>query len=167
MIKLEEQSNEFIELEKEWYKEVDTISSKNKLNNFVNKVMTAYDHDYGTYTRALAVCTKAFIRFYGSAMTNMQASFLMWEIIRHTFHKNDAFGLQLITYESILYPQELDRFIVKFDEETHQKIIDTAKKFLEEHKDAPKETIEHWEKLATGWLPNCVALKEKKGKAVA
>ena len=167
MRKLDEQSVEFKELLKKWYEEVDTINSKNKLDRFVKKIMQGYEHDCGTYVHAVAVCTKAFIRYYGSGMTGMQASFLMWELIRKTFHKNDAFGLQLVSFESVLYPQELDRLTVQFDEDTHKKVIETAKKFLKEEPNAHKEVREHWEKLASGWLPECIKLKPTKhgGKA--
>lgn len=167
MISLDETNKEFEEIEKGWYEEVKTINSKNKLNNFITKILCGYEHDYGTYVRAVAVCTKAFIRYYGSNMTYLQANYLMWELIRKTFDNNDALGLQLIKFEDILYPQLLNSFVVEFDEATHQKVIDTAKKFLEEHQDATEEVKEHWEKLATGWLPDCVKLKESEVKTNA
>ena len=167
MIKLDESSKEFKELKKQWLEEVKTINSKNKLDRFVKKVMTGYEHDYGTYVHAVSVCAKAFIRFYGSEMTGFQASFLMWDIIRNTFGKHDKFGLQLIEYESILFPQLLHRFKVVFDDDTHKKIIETAKQYLAEHKDANEEVRKHWEKLATGWLPNCVSLKNDMKSAKA
>ena len=156
MIKLDETSKEFEEIEKGWYEEVKTINSKNKLNNFVNKIMTGYEHDYGTYVHAVAVCTKAFIRLYGGGMTGFQANFLMWQLIRNTFNHDDKFGIQLIKYQDVLYPQLLDSFVVEFDKETHEKVIAEAKKLLEEHKDATKEVKAHWELLASGWLPKFI-----------
>jgi hypothetical protein len=159
MIKLDESSKEFKELKNEWLEEVKTINSKNKLDRFVKKVMTGYEHDYGTYVHAVSVCTKAFIRYYGSQMTGFQASFLMWDIIRNTFGKQDKLGLQLVEYECVLFPQLLYRLTVQFDDETHQKVIELAKKYLDEEKIASKEVREHWEKLASGWLPECVSLK--------
>ena len=165
MIKLDETSKEFADIEKGWYDEVKTITSKNKLNNFINKVLCGYEHDYGTYVRAVAVCTKAFIRYYGSAMTFVQANFLMWQLIRNTFNYDDKFGMQLIKYQDVLYPQLLDSFVVEFDEETHEKVIAEAKALIEEHKDATEEVKEHWEKLASGWLPECIKLKESEAKA--
>lgn len=167
MIKLDEQSKEFKEIKEQWLEEVKTINSKNKLDRFVKKVMQGYEHDYGTYVHAVSVCTKAFIRYYGSGMSGVQASFLMWDIIRNTFGKQDKFGLQLVEYESILFPQMLYRLEVKIDEDTHEKIIETAKQYLIEKKDVAEEVKKHWEKLASGWLPECAKLKETKkgGKA--
>ena len=162
MIKLDETSKEFKELKQQWLEEVKTINSKNKLDRFIKKIMTGYEHDYGTYVHAVSVCTKAFIRYYGSEMTGFQASFLMWDIIRNTFGKQDKFGMQLIEYESILFPQMLYHFKVEFDNETHQKIIETAKQYLTEHTEAVNNVRKHWEKLASGWLPDCVSLKNDK-----
>lgn len=162
MIKLDETTKEFKELKEQWLAEVKTVNSKNKLDRFVKKIMTGYEHDYGTYIHALSVCVKAFIRYYGSEMTGIQASFLMWDIIRNTFGKTDKFGLQLIEYESIMYPQLLNRFKVEITKDIHDKIIETAKEYLVEHTDAVDDVKKHWEKLSTGWLPNCVSLKVDK-----
>lgn len=167
MIKLEEQSKEFKEIKEQWLEEVKTINSKNKLDRFVKKVMQGYEHDYGTYVWALSVCTKAFIRYYGSAMTGLQASFLMWQIIRDTFGKQDKIGLQLVEYESVLFPQTLNRLEITFDDEMHQKVMELAKQYLVEHKDANEKVREHWEKVASGWLPESVKLKENKKGAKA
>ena len=41
-------------------------------------------------------------------------------------------------------------------------IIETAKGYLIEKKDVAEEVKKHWEKLASGWLPECVKLKETK-----
>lgn len=166
MIKLDETSKEFKDIEAQWYEEVKTVDSKNKLNKFIDKIMKGYEHDYGTYVHAVAVCTKAFIRLYGGEMTGMQASFLMWELIRNTFGCDDKFGLQLIRYEYVLYPQLLYRFDVEIDEDTHEKIIDEVKKLMEEHKDASDDVKAHWEKLASGWLPECIKIKAKKESEV-
>ena len=168
MIKLDETSKEFADIEKGWYDEVKTITSKNRLDRFVKKVLCGYEHDYGTYVKAVAVCTKAFIRYYGSAMTGYQASFLMWELVRHTFNNDDKFGMQLVRFENVLYPQMLFTFEVEFDEEIHEKVIAEAKKLLEEDKTekvkASKDVKAHWEKLASGWLPKCIKLKVKEEK---
>ena len=167
MIKLNEQSKEFQEIKKQWLDEVKTIDSKNKLDRFVRKVMQGYEHDYGTYVWALSVCTKAFVRYYGSAMTGMQASFLMWQIIRDTFGKKDKLGLKLVEYEWVLFPQYIERFKTEFDEETHTKAIELAKQYLVEYKDASDDVKKHWEKIASGWLPEYICLKptKKGGKA--
>ncbi len=168
MIKLDETSKEFEEIENGWYEEVKTINTKRKLKKFVKKIICGYEHDYGTYIHAVAVCTKAFIRLYGGGMSGLQANFLMWLLIRKTFGVNDEFGLQLVRYESVLYPQLLESFKTEIDSETHDKIIAKAKELIaqddKDEKKAVKEVRKHWEKLATGWLPRCITLIAKPKK---
>jgi len=165
--KLIETSKEFKEIEKGWYKEIDTLTSQAKFNNFVKKLTSGYEHDFGTSLRALACIVNATIRFYGGGLTNMQASFLMWQIIRTTFNKKDKLGLKMLEYEWLLYPQLLYRFDFVIDDDTHKKLIDLAKENLVKSPNAVKEVKEHWEKLASGWLPDFVKLEpnENGGKA--
>ena len=161
MIKLVETSDEFKEIEKGWYKEVDTLTTQAKFNRFVKKLTSGYEHDFGTSLRALACIVNATIRFYGGGLTNMQASYLMWQIIRTTFGKKDKLGLKLIEFEWLLYPQLLYRFDTIINDETHQKLIELAKEKIVANPKASEEVIEHWKKIMTGWLPDFVKLEKE------
>lgn len=158
MTKLKENSNEFRELEKEWYREIDTLTSQSKFNNFIKKLTSGYEHDFGTSLCALACIVNATIRFYGGGLTPIQANYLMWKIIRKTFNYDDKIGLQLIQYEKLLYTNCEQNFELGIDKNQHLTLIDTAKIYLEKHKEAPKEVKEHWKKIASGWLPNNVVI---------
>lgn len=156
MIKLNEQTKEFKEIEKGWYKEIETLTSKSKYNAFVNKLIGGYEHDFGTSLRALACVVNATIRFYGGGLTNFQAGYLMWKILETTFHIKDRVGLQLLKYEDLLYPQLLYHFEHELTKVQHDTLIGLAKQHLIEYPTACDEVRKHWEKIASGWLPSCI-----------
>ena len=158
--KLIETSKEFKEIEDSWYKEIDTLTSKSKYNAFVSKLISGYEHDFGTSLRALACIVNATIRFYGGGLSNFQASYLMWKILEKTFCIKDSVGLKIVRYEDLLYPQLVYHFDNELDKSQHEKLIELAKKNLVESTEAVKEVREHWEKIAKGWLPKNVSLKK-------
>lgn len=166
MIKLHENTPEFQELEKEWYKEVDTLTTKSKFNEFIKKLTSGYEHDFGTSLCALACIVNATIRFYGQGLTPMQASYLMWKIIRKTFNFDDKIGLQLIQYEKLFYTDYAQSFELHIDNNQHKTIMFTASENLRKYPNADRKIIEHWKKLANGWLPeNIVVYGEEKRDA--
>ena len=161
MIKLNEQTTEFKELEKEWYKEIDTLTTKSKYNNYVKKLLGAYEHDFGTSLRALACIVNATIRFYSGGLHPIQANYLMWLIIRNTFGYKDEIGLKITGFQEILQPTFKNKISVS--KEAHERIIELAKTYLTTCDD--EKVKKHLEKIVSGWLPSYCELEESEVKA--
>jgi len=162
MIKLNEQSDEFKKIEADWYKEVNTLTSKAKLDKFIKKLMTEYQHDFGTSLRALAVVVNATIRYYGKGLTKLQAMFLLFTLMRKTFELDDKVGLQIVQYENIFLPETLSHFKFAIEKGQHETIMDMAKGYLKKYTEADKDVQDHWVKLANGWLPECISICDNK-----
>ena len=165
MKQIHEQEPNFKELKQKWLDEIKTIDTKAKLNRYVDKVMYGYEHDFGTYIHALAVCVKAFIKVHGKRLSDLQVDFLMFEIIREVFGKKDPIAIKLVQFGWLLYPQSVYKCEFRITKEAHNRIIDCAKQLLLTDKTAEKVVRDHWEKLASGWLPKFVIIEETGEKA--
>lgn len=159
--KLVETSTEFKELEQSWYEEINTLTSQSKLNNYITKLSNGYEHDFGTSLHALACIVNATIRFYGGGLHPLQANYLMWLIIRHTFGYGDEIGMKITKYEDIFDPSFDNK--IHIAKGVHNTIIEIAERKLAVCDD--KEQKEYLEKIVGGWLPDYCELEESEVKA--
>ena len=167
MKQLNETTQEFKELKEKWLEQVKTIDTPSKFNNFAQKVMFGYEHDYGTYVHALGVCFLAFIKVYGKRLSGYQADCLMWSLIRDVFGHKDPIALKIVNYGDILYPQLCKNLKVAINDELGNQIVKVAQELLvKSGNDCHPKVKEHWEKLANGWLPKEVSDKRSKQKGI-
>lgn len=95
----------------QWREEAETVES---VDAFIDKLVTEYQHDYGTIVHAchsvmLAALNKL-NRSEQGGITGFQASCLGWVLVPKMFCIEDGTPLRLIDYSNMLYPQYADRF---------------------------------------------------------
>ena len=144
-------------IQEQWYKEAHDMTPE-KLEEFVTKLTEKYIHDYGTVCHAVAAAALGAAHAVGKkeGITGFQAGCIMWSFIQEWMHIEGP--AKLIQYEDMMYPQYEEKFDKRITKETHEWLIENAKKRLRDAaatKDmmASSSVIEHWEKIASGWVP--------------
>ena len=144
-------------IQEQWYAEARAMTPE-KLGEFVNKLTEKYIHDYGTACHAAAAAALGAAHAVGKkeGISGFQAGCIMWSFLEEWMRiKGPAI---LIQYEDMLYPHYEKKFDKRITKETHNWLIEEAKKRLRDA-DAAKDmrisssVIEHWEKIASGWVP--------------
>lgn len=138
------------------------------LPGFIQHVMNDYVHDYGTVVHAIAACAIATAwacnEMEGAAggITGFQASFVMWDFIRHWSYEHNKCGMKLVDYDELLYPQYGYKFektlspdLWKGIKEEAQRRYDEAVKDIETGKPfvASGGVLAHWKSIADGTPP--------------
>ena len=154
---------EEMHLEDEWFQQANkqTIDT---LPQFINHLMNDYSHDYGTICHAITAA--AIAAAYAAdatpqgGITGFQASFIMWDFIRHWMYKSNMCGLKLINYDKMLYPQYEYQFDKTINQGTWTQIQEEAAKLLAKNKNAVPEVVAHWQSIVDGKLPFGFTIKE-------
>jgi hypothetical protein len=145
-----------------WYEEASkqTLAT---LPEFVRRLATRYDHDYGTICHACAAAAvgaaHAVNRGPTGGITGFQGGAVMWEFIGHWQHYKGP--MRLMRYEELLYPQNV-RPMLELSKETFEWLQLEARKHLRERGRANPDVVKHWERLAAGRVPEGFYLEEKK-----
>lgn len=158
-IPLNEESESFQELKKEWLEKA-REQTMDTLPDFLNHLMNDYRHDYGTIVHAmvagLIATFWAMDREDQIGITGFQASFVMWGFIRNEFYCHNQTGLQLLDFDNLLYPQNIHKVLPNVSSQLKERLKEIASEKIENKKEdmqngliAP-EVWEHWEKLASG-----------------
>ena len=140
-----------------------------ELATFVEKLVGEYNHDYGTICHAVAAAACAAAHTVDAdpaqgGITGFQGSAVMWEFVRRWMHYEGP--LRLLKYDDLLYPQYEEKFDKLISLETATWLKEEAQKRLaEDAKDletakalgiphlTSERVLEHWRKIAEGWLP--------------
>lgn len=140
-------------IHKTWYLEAEKQTLET-LPAFLDKLATAYEHDYGTICHAMSAGAVAVCRALNASpqggITGFQASCVMWGFITNWMHKDGP--MSLVEYEWLLYPQYKTRF-TRISKDTFSWIQEKAKENLKNKTDAVPNVISHWEAIAAGHVP--------------
>lgn len=143
-----------------WYDEAKDMTLE-KLPEFLDRLQTRYEHDYGTICHAIAASAvaSACAMNHGpqGGITGFQAGAIMWEFIRHWGHiKGPA---RLLDFDNMLYPQYEDHFN-QIDAETfaliQSKAADNLAKDL-----GTAEIKQHWQSIVDGNVPFGYTISEE------
>jgi hypothetical protein len=147
--------------------------SINTLPDFINHIINGYTHDYGSIVHAIGACCVATAwatnRMEGACggITGFQASFVMWDFIRHWRYPTNKLGLKLIDYDDMLYPQYAENFDKVMTSEQFEELRKEAVQKLEDL-DLEKESfgysspvIAHWKDIASGNPPFGYRIKDE------
>lgn len=147
MQKIDETDKEII---RQWFTE--DVSS---VDEFINKLATEYEHDYGTIVHAMAaVAIRAMLKLDETpqgGITGFQAGAIMWKFIRNWMHYEGP--MKLMRYENMLYPQYAESFATTIDAATWEYLQDTAKKKLAEDGHVHPNVRAHWISIVEGRVP--------------
>lgn len=151
---------EEMKVHEKWYVEAREMTL-DKLPEFLERLMTSYQHDYGTICHALAagaVATAWAMNSHGGGgITGFQAGAVMWEFIR-SWHNLEG-PAKLVDYRDMLYPQYSDKFQKTITKETWEWIQSQAMEKLKED-GACDEVAAHFRSIADGTVPFGYVVKD-------
>ena len=129
---------------------------------FIKKLTEDYEHDYGTICHAIAAAAigaaQAVQHSPQGGITGFQAGAVMWEIIKGW----GVFGegpKRMTEFEHLLYPQYEHQFR-SITPDTAKWIKKQAQKRLQDTEVASPRVMEHWNKVAEGWIPFGLKIEE-------
>ena len=157
---LDEGTKEFKKLKKEWLDF--QPKTEQDLFEFIHKLLTGYEHDYGTSVHSVVAMMKAVLEYSNQVFgfTGFQVGCMAWEVWKEVFDIKDEIGMRYQKYELLLYPQYMDELShIYIDKHQHEKLIKMAQDKLKEGFGHPK-VKNHWKKIANGWLPRFVKVEE-------
>ncbi len=155
IIKLDEESEKFIDVLKNWRSESKCIASTEELFKYVEHLMNDYEHDYGTVVRATACIAVASANMCCNVfgLTGFQASCVMWDFLKGFMFESNKCGLKIIDFDDMLYPQHEFRFEKTISKETMNCLQKEAINRIESEQPAHPEVVNHWKKIAKGIPP--------------
>lgn len=151
------QITEEMGVHKAWYEEA-RKQTMESLPDFLKKLTTEYQHDYGTVCHAVAAAGVGAMWAVerapnvGGGITGFQAGAIMWEVI-------SAWGVfgsgpkRMVEYEHMLYPAYESDFRA-ISKETWDWLQKKAKANLKESNEhTHPRVLAHWENIANGDVP--------------
>lgn len=150
-------------LHKEWYEEA-SKQTLETLPAFLNKLVSEYDHDYGTICHATAASAVGAAWAIGNdpnhGITNHQAGGIMWLFIQNWMGIDSP--LRLMNFKDMLYPQYENKFQKTISQETFDYLQTKAKELLAEENHYTKPNVElHWRSIINGEVPFGYTLEPK------
>lgn len=150
---------EEMRVHEDWYNEARNITIE-KLPEFIKKLTTEYEHDYGTIchaiaSSAIATCW-AIDKSPQGGITGFQAGAIMWEFIRNWMYSMNELGLKIINYDDLMYPQNRERFEKTISQRTWEKLKYLAKNELDKvvnGEQAHPDVIAHWRSIVDDVVP--------------
>lgn len=140
----------------QWNAEAKTIKTPEALAAFAQRLYGETQHDYSTCVYAISAVALAAAEFGADALgiTGFQAGAVMWEFIQHWTNPGDGGPMRLLTYHNMLFPQYEEKFDKTIPEDTATYLREqAAKNLLDVQPYTSRAVVEHWRKIADGWLP--------------
>jgi len=164
MKKLDESTKETQELIELWRAEAREMTLE-KLPEFLERITTQYEHDYGTICHAISIggiaAMWAVNHSEQGGITGFQAGAITWENIMNWNSSYKGKPLKLIDYSRMIYPQHEEEFDKTITPETWEFLEKEAKFLLKEHSEehTNKDVVSHWQKIVSGIVPFGYAVK--------
>lgn len=140
-----------------WYSEATETATPEDAACFADKLMTEYEHDYGTIVHALVAGAIAMItsmdRHKQGGISGFQANGVMWEFMNHWMFLGENKPLHLVDYSGMLYPQYEDQFQKVIGKEVQSWLITEARSKLTGDMSLSPDVRAHMEKIVAGEVP--------------
>lgn len=159
IIKLNEETAK--DIMTEWYKNAKTQTFET-LPEFIRHAMNDYIHDYGTIVHAIGACCIATAyacdKMPQGGITGFQASFIMWDFVRHWMYESNKCGMRLLNYDDMLYPQYDYKFQKTISKEVFESLQnEAATRIQKEESDKTvkphPDVLAHWKSIVNGQVP--------------
>lgn len=138
----------------EWYKEASEVTV-DTLHSFVNKLTTAYEHDYGTIVHAMAASMTAGFsaveRSPQGGITGFQASHVMWKVLEAVF--KIAYPARLTKFEDMLFPQYEEDFQTITADVLEWLQTQAKMKIVTKDEYSNPNVVRHWQSIVDGVIP--------------
>jgi hypothetical protein len=96
-------------------------------------------------------------------ITGFQAGFIGWEMIEeYTIISNNQFGMKILNYGDLLYPQYKEHFEKTLDKDTWEALRNQAYENMKNSPDAHPEVFNHWKSIFQGEVPFGFVVRESK-----
>lgn len=150
-----------IEKEKSLYEDLDSV----KLDNFVEVFYEILKNTKGYNDCPISVAKVGLLamKLMGKALgiTEFQASFALWEVIREWQYSDNKTSLRLVDYDEMLYPQYQKKFEKVISKDIWKTLQETAKENLDslfvngvfDENGAVPKVVEHWKSIVNGVVP--------------
>ena len=145
-------------LHKAWYEEAEKVSTPDELAAFVRRLLTDYEHDYGTICHAVAAAAIAGANAVNrdpkqGGITGFQAGAVFWEFARAWNRwPADHCGARMIEWGDLLYPQS-DPRMTSIPRGAWEALITKASKLLASGTDLHPNVARRVQMIASGNLP--------------
>lgn len=151
-------------LEIEWYDEAKKQTLET-LPQFMNHVLNDYYHDYGTICKAIAACGSAAMyaanKTEQGGITNVQASYINWEILKAWGCFATHTGARLINFDDMILPQYESKFAKTISKEVWESVQEYAKERLSKEYSIHPKVKAHMESIVAGSVPFGYRIKEE------
>ena len=140
------------------YEKAKKVKTKKDLDKLLKEVIECKELDYGKIVYAICGCMKATCNYIDRSevggITGFQAGFIGWEMIKeYTITCNNEFGMKLLNYGDLLYPQYEEKFEKTIDKETWEALRKEAYEKMKECPDAHPDVFNHWKSIWNGEVP--------------
>jgi|SRR6185503_73070 len=161
-----EKITEEMKIHDQWYKDAREMTL-DKLSEFLKKLTTEYEHDYGTICHAMAAgaiaTCWAINKTDQGGITGFQAGAIMWEFIRKWM--SIECPARLIEYDKMLFPQHANRFENTISQNIWKWLQEEANKRIKENElssmKAHPNVLAHWESIKNGVVPFDYKIKDE------
>ncbi len=128
------------------------------IDDFIKKLDTAYEHDYGTICHAMAAVAVQAARKMNQqeqgGITGFQAGAVMWEFVKRFMHLEGP--MKLVQYNDMLYPQYFNKFDSVISTDVWKSLQTKAMENLIKmgnHEHTHPDVIAHWKSIVDGVVP--------------
>lgn len=147
------------------YSKANAVKTKKDLDNFLKQIIESKDLDYGKIVYAICgamIATCNYIdRSEVGGITGFQAGFIGWEMIKeYTITDDNQFGMKILNYGDLLYPQCEYKFEKIIDKDTWKELRKQAYKNMRTTPDAHPNVLDHWKSIIDGEVPFGFVVKE-------
>ena len=149
-------------IHEDWYKEAGDVKTPDEAAAFMKRLLSDYDHDYGTICHAIAAAQKAAFHAMDQdkdqgGITGFQAGCIMWSTMEHIHSIKGP--SRLLDMKNLLYPQYAYKFN-SISKSTAEWLKNEAKKKIKADADAHPDVLAHWGRLAEGAIPFGLKVKD-------
>ena len=144
--------------------EARSIKNSQDLGEFIHKLNTQYDWDYGTICHAMGIAALAgaYAMEHGpqGGITGFQSGFVMWGFVQKWMQETGPMSLR--RWEHMLYPQYQDEFEKTISPDLFEALQKMAREKLGEKGDpiVNDRVREHMQSIADGQVPFGYVLKD-------
>lgn len=149
------------------YSKANIVKNKKDLDTLLKEVIKSKDLDYGKIVYAICGAMIATCNYINNSevggITGFQAGFIGWEMIKeYTITLNNQFGMKILNYGNLLYPQYEEHFEKTIDKDTWELLRKQAYKNMINTPDAHPNVFNHWKSIFLGEVPFGFIVKENK-----
>lgn len=149
------------------YEKASKVKTKEDLDDLLEEVINSKDLDYGKIVYAICGCMIATCNYIDESevggITGFQAGFIGWEMIKKfTITLDNQFGMKILNYGNLLYPQYRERFEKTIDKDIWEKLRMEAYERMKNCPEAHPDVFNHWKSIFQGEVPFGFVVKENK-----